>query len=403
MCILLGPCVNGQAQMWEKMKSYFSGEENPESAKIKILIHSFLDGALLDIKGAYDIYNPMNGDRLASRFFKKNKFIQPCSGGLRWGEEFPGVYQLAFIPDNPSTTILVNGIEYRGAIYIYQIGNDKLSVVNEVDIEDFVKSVLSVQFDKAYSPETMAAMAIIARTDAYYQRTKNLGKFWHFTIREVDYQGYAVTHNRNGVDKAVDATRFLIMNDLVSGSVFPAKWTEHSAGRTADFSSIFRIEASAPRGGIKVPYAAWDREEAGWTYKCATSELAEAASLNKISELQVFKDSESNRVYAIRFQDGSEFKDISFLKLQESIGRDKVRSNDFSVSLDGNNVVFSGYGKGHGVGLCLYSAELMAEKGKKASEILKTFFPGVFLEWAPKELPSSNDVVVEEQGELTLR
>jgi SpoIID/LytB domain protein len=50
------------------------------------------------------------------------------------------------------------------------------------------------------------------------------------------------------------------------------------------------------------------------------------------------------------------------------------------VQLKGDDLVFTGYGEGLGVGLCLYSAKALAEKGQKATEILNAFFPETRLE-----------------------
>ena len=62
---------------------------------------------------------------------------------------------------------------------------------------------------------------------------------------------------------------------------------------------------------------------------------------------------------------------------------DHLKSNLFNVSIKGNIAVFEGYGIGQGVGLCLYSAKQMAERGDNAVEILAQFFPGMILEKMP--------------------
>ncbi|MFT4552504.1 MAG: stage II sporulation protein D [Chlamydiales bacterium] len=392
LCLLLGHGSALHAQTWEKLKSTFGMEEVPEPAKIKVLINPLVDGALLEIKGAYNIFNPLNGERLGTRFFKKSRFVQPQGGGLKWGEEFPGIFQVAFVPDDESTTILINGIEYRGSVYVYQIGNDKISVVNEVDIEDYVKSTLGVMLDEPSTPEAMAAISIIARTDAHFQRERNLGKFWHITAKDADYRGFAVTFRHNGVDASVDATKHLVMNDVVNGGPFPARWTENSGGKTASYQAIFRQGMPGPQNGVEAPYSAMSRAENTWSYTISREDLARKAKLGNISDLKVFRDRESERVYALRLNDGFHSRDVGFLSLQKILGKNNVQSSDFTLSLEDGMVIFEGYGKGHGVGLCLYSAEIMADKGDDASKILSAFFPDVFISMAEEVLPSTNRV-----------
>jgi len=42
--------------------------------------------------------------------------------------------------------------------------------------------------------------------------------------------------------------------------------------------------------------------------------------------------------------------------------------------------LFSGYGWGHGVGMCQWGAKVMAERGKDYKEILKYYYPGTTIE-----------------------
>lgn len=400
-----------QAQFWQSVSSILGMEESLQPVKTKVLIHPLLDGALLDIKGPYKIYNPMDGSCWASRLFKKSRFIQPTQGGLRWGEEFPGVFQLAFVPDDAKTTILVNGIEYKGSVYVYQIADHQISIVNELDIEDFITSTLSLQVTEAMEPEAMAALAIVARTDAYYQRQEQRGKFWYQTAEQANYKGYAVTLAGNGVEEAVNDTRYLVMRDIVQTQYFPARWTRDSGGQTAAYQKIFRKAVPGPGVGVEAPYAVVNRQNSSWNLELSTKELAQIFGLQNLETIEVFKDNETQRVYGLRMKYRQGMgqnlgqslgqKELDFLSFQKALGQknglDRLMSNDFQVRLEGDRVVFSGYGTGHGVGLCLYSAEQMAKKQQNASKILADFFPGTSVEMAPKELPSSNEVSVQEQ------
>ncbi|MFA5250444.1 MAG: hypothetical protein WC371_03440, partial [Parachlamydiales bacterium] len=56
-----------------------------------------------------------------------------------------------------------------------------------------------------------------------------------------------------------------------------------------------------------------------------------------------------------------------------------VPSNDFTIEAKGRDLLFKGFGKGHGVGLCLYAASQMAQNGEMAVKILSKFFPGTYI------------------------
>ena len=57
------------------------------------------------------------------------------------------------------------------------------------------------------------------------------------------------------------------------------------------------------------------------------------------------------------------------------IGWSAVPSNDFSLAKDGDRVLLSGVGNGHGIGLCQAGAGAMAESGAGFQEILLHYYP----------------------------
>ncbi len=374
-------------KMWKQVKTTFGFTEKAKEAGIKVLLVPQTEAVILDVKGRYNIYNPLSGERIGSRFLGKSNVIQAQKSGLKWGEEFPGVFQVALVPDDGFTTMLINGVEYKGAMYVYQIDDNTLSVVNDVPIEDFVKSILALEFENALSPEAMAAVAITARTDAYYHVKKTKNTFWHTTLRDVNYQGYGVTMRDNGVDAAVDATKHLVLNHLVDGkkNPFPTAWTLHSGGRTASYSTIYRIQAPGPKGSVEAPLAALDREKTIWNAVITRNELASIVGLEKLTDLEVFRDQYSGKVYGLRLYDGEKMSDIDFLALQQAMGKEILKSSDFTTGLSGDSINLRGYGIGTGVGLCLYSADMMAQRGNDAGKILSEFFPETQMTLIPKE------------------
>ena len=80
---------------------------------------------------------------------------------------FPGIFQIRLVPADAQSTILVDGIEYRGCVEVYDF-KGKLYVVNEVDIERYLKSIMTSQFINEIDEEVMDAVAITARTNAYF-------------------------------------------------------------------------------------------------------------------------------------------------------------------------------------------------------------------------------------------
>lgn len=348
---------------------------------IQVLLEKETDGALLEVKGPYYIFNPHDGSRISSGLLGKRFMIHEVESGLKWGEQFVDIHQIYIKPRSSETSIFVNGIQYAGSVAIYGV-NGTINIVNDLDIESFVKSSLTSKFLTPLEPEVMSALAILCRTDAYYQVTRaNPGSFWHISAQEMNYQGSALVVNRSSVDRAVDSTRHLILLHPEQGNDLPfaTTWTENSAGKTAPYNSIFRKDTSAPQKGVVAPLAALVREDSKWTYKIGKKTLAQLLDAHDISNLELFIDQKSLKVYAARVTDGSNSFDIDFLTLQKRLGVNNLKSSDFLVTIQNNSVVFKGYGLGHGVGLCLYSASALAQNGENAVKILSKFFPETYL------------------------
>ncbi len=348
---------------------------------IQILLEKDAEGALLEVKGPYYIFNPHDGSRVSSGLLGKRFMIHELENGLRWGEEFPGIHQIYIKPRSAETAIFINGIQYSGAIAIYGVSGT-INIVNDLDIESFTKSILTSQFLSPLEPEVMSALAILARTDAYYRAMRaNENSYWHISAQDVNYQGSALVVSNSSIDKAVDSTRNLILLHAENGqdSPFATTWTEHSAGKTAPYSSIFRKETYNPEKGVEAPHAALARQESKWSYQVGKKTLAHLFDIPQIKSVELFVDKSSSKVYGIRIKDGEESYDIDFFTLQASLGNRNLQSSDFTVTLKDENLVFTGFGRGHGVGLCLYSANALAQNGENAVKILSKFFPETYL------------------------
>lgn len=347
--------------------------QKTKPATLKIRIAENGEGSMLEVKGHYEVFDPISHFMLAAGRFGKKQPIFGDGAGIEWGERFPSIHQMRIVPADKESTILVNGIEYRGCMELYNV-NGKICIINEIDIESYLKSVLSAQIPLQSESHLLDAMTIIARTNAYYLAQRNNQAKWHTTAEEARYYGYGMTMQNLAIDTAVENTRHIVMT--YHNRPFASTWTEDSAGRTASFANIFRKQIATPPG-VPAPLAGKERAKHSWTVSLPAKELAHTFGFGKLTAINPYLDQDSEKVYALQFTDGVLAKSIDFFTLQQTIGADKLRSNDFEVSLQGDKVVFKGWGKGHGVGLCLFSAHVMAEKGVSVGKILTQFYPQV--------------------------
>lgn len=360
-----------------------SSEEEEKVATIRLLLEKSSEGFLLEARGPYAVYNPENGKKVSSGLWGKRFYLHPHSEGIKWGENFLGIFQLQIVPTSPTTSFLINGVQHQGSLEIYHV-EGKLHLINELSIESYIKATLSDQLDDSLPQTTLDALAICARTNAYYRALSQAGAFYHLSAEEVGYAGSGLMFQKAEVDRAVDNTRYLIM--LFEGKPFPCTWSENSLGKTASYSAIFRKGVSTPKGVI-TPEVGKEQGTYNWSLTVDTQELAKIVKSNRITAIDLFVDPPSGRVYATRFYDGSHVENIDFFTLQKALGKERLKSNDFTLTIKGNTAHFQGRGAGAGVGLCLYTARKLGERGEDAPDILTSFFPNTTLEKA-RSLPA---------------
>lgn len=351
-------------------------EEKSAPVYIKALIAENIEGALIDVRGSYKVYNPEDGKVLSSGFRGKRYYLQTNKDGLKWGEGYPGIHQIKIVPTAPETTLLIDGIQYKGNLEVYNI-NSKIQLVNEVDTEDYLRSVLSHEFaTQTHEPVVCDAIAIAARTHIYNLISYTFNPYWDVNARLAHYYGEGQTRINALIERAVLSTKGMIMT--YNDRPFSTTWTEHCGGKTASYEALFRKRGDGP-DGVLVGYAQRERGNSKWQCTLPNQQLAKMLRLNHIDAINLYQDVNSKKVYAIRFSDKQQFVEMTVFEFQKLIGHSRILSTDFSVNLVKDDILFDGHGRGPGVGLCLFTADQMARTGHTMPQILVEFYPSTHI------------------------
>ncbi len=345
---------------------------------VKILLAKLAREAVVEAKGRFHVYNCQTNQIID---FGKNKWdrVLYTDGGLKWGERFPGYFSLRIVPIDPQSLLYVNGSPYKGCLEIHGI-NGTISIINEVDIENFLRATLPCKLREPLSKETLDALVVVERTHLAFLAQKDAKVAWQITANEIDYSG---AKSDPILDEAIDRTQGIVM--IFHNKLFPATWNRHSGGQTVSYSSIFRTRTNVPAGVLELP-AKSSKEKMKWSAAIPKKLLAELTGLKHICNINSYQV--CNKVYALRLSDETRSRDIDFFRLQKAIGTKFLRSTEFMVKMDDENVYFNGYGEGAGSGLCLASAEILAKNEQAARSILFTHFPGVHFK---SLIPSSQE------------
>lgn len=223
----------------QQMQMPYTSCHEPIPYAIRILLLHDIPGVELGVCGQYSLYDPNRisckgrEKYLSTRFKGKCRYIQPYGCGIKWGEEFPGLYQLKIVDDKQESYTFIDQQSYKGAIYVYDIGNT-LSLVNEISIDEYVRLTLN-QFEQDFEPEMLCALAIVARTNATYQAMYPRNKYWAVDAKDINYCG--CIPGREDIYRAIYLTQQMMMSrtGIYEGVVtpFPAQFEQYNLGQTS--------------------------------------------------------------------------------------------------------------------------------------------------------------------------
>lgn len=273
-----------------------------------------------------------------------------------------------------------HSITIGGSLYVKRRGPGLIGI-NEVDLEEYVKGVVPAEMNGGWHLEALKAQAVAARTYAVYQRMMNDGRDYDVVATDQDqvYQG------RQGIDQrvreAVEATRGLVLT--YEDEPILAAFSSTAAGPTEDAMNVWSKDLPYLKG-VECPF---DRNSPHYEWKAAfTFEDLEASlrsqglQVGTIANLTPYAYSRAGRVTKIRVLHSQGELTLRGEELRRLLGYQTIRSTQFEIKSVGREVVLSGRGAGHGVGLCQWGAKELAELGYPFHTILLYYFPGTKLQ-----------------------
>lgn len=200
-----------EAGVWENVTSVFKKPAIQQKPSIRVLIGMDQPSFDVVVTGPFKGFDPRTGDNILYSQLGKKATMQVMDGGIKWGEEFPGIHQIMIVPTDPATKIYVNGTEYPGAMYFYDVAGN-LSAINKVDMEAYLTSILTPLHEKDEPQELLSAIAITARTNAYYLAENPTNPYWAVNAQQVGYHGVVdITHGAP-IIRAINETRYMVLS-----------------------------------------------------------------------------------------------------------------------------------------------------------------------------------------------
>lgn len=302
--------------------------------------------------------------------------------------------------------------------------SDGLTLVNEVEVEDYLKRVVPSEMPQRYELEALKAQAICARTYAWRQIQNNgYSEYGAHVDDSTNYQVYNNTLTFDSTDTAVNETfgQILAYNEVPIEAFYYSTSCGHGTdgtvwGGAASATPYLQARAIEPSGKtldltsneafeafLDAPSANAYESEYGmyrWSIKTNSSILSEKiGGVGRITGLAVTERGAgglAKKLKVVGTEGTKQFEGQS--KVRSVLGNAtlEITKNDGST-ISGFDTLPSGYiyietngtdpdnltwftihggGYGHGVGMSQNGAQGMAKSGKSCMEILKFFYQG---------------------------
>lgn len=261
-----------------------------------------------------------------------------------------------------------------------------LVVVATMPLEEYVQHVLMAESGDFQNAESLKAMAVAARSYAKRFRGQHVKEGFDFCdTTHCQVFDWKKVNERVRLTVEATAGEFLTYqgkevaayyHQNCGGTVAAAK--EEWAGVSEPYLLTHSDPYCVTSGGLKWE-AVLTHEQIDRALRASGLQPPEAWKAIEISSR-----SESGRAHTVNFVGGNPPRfplSASSLRfaVDRALGWKNIRSDLYEIRNGAQDVIFSGRGSGHGVGLCQAGAEEMAREGKSYREILSFYYPGTEL------------------------
>lgn len=310
--------------------------------------------------------------------------VRPQTGGLLLAGTIETHHKILITPLT-DLAVTVDGQSYRGSIIIERDAENSLSVINVLELEQYLYSVVGSEVAATTPAAALQAQAVVARTYgvAHLGTHEDLG----FDLRAGDQdQAYnGVDAESQSVVDAVDATRGVVM--IYRNQIAQAYYSSCDGGFTSDGHGL-----SDPQPYLQAvrdpycplsPYLRWSAAIPATTFVEALNDrgvLRSALPADGLRDVRLGTVDASGRLESVVLVTTRGTVSVPGPLFRVLAGTRLIKSTRIgSLSLDGGVIHASGAGYGHGVGMCQWGARGMAESGLGVYAIINFYYPGVLL------------------------
>lgn len=409
-------------------------QQNEGASLIRVGLAESVASARITSRFDYNIYNSANTQVLGEFHSSIVANLTVDKGTIAINGQNTGCTEviISSVATSEGEQVNYNNTNYRGKIVVTCYSN-ALTVVNYVNLDDYVKGVLPAEMSPSWPGEALKAQAVAARTFALYTKANGQHRGRGYDVCDSTHcQSYGGLGAESSTsNQAATATSGEIMQ--YNGRAIYAPFHASSGGATENSEDVWGTYLpylrSVKDDDSKSPYHNWSvRFTVAQVEKLLNAASKGVGTLKSISmepiasSQSVTARTPSGRVYGVKFVGttgttiltGEKARQIFGLKSamisvrtekklvlptsnKPASDKGNTKSNTASknkgkldkqpVAMTGNDmrvsgieaVIFDGHGFGHGLGMSQYGAKAMAEAGNSYDAILLHYYTGVDL------------------------
>ncbi len=343
---------------------------------VRVAIYKSIKNISLSVKGKFQVLDMMTNKRFKDISSLKNAYVYGVKSGIKIGSSVISSTKVKVVLK--SGTIFVNKRRFRGSISIIKNKDGLLTIVNDLNVEQYVKGVLVNEASHKWPLEVLKAQAVASRTYALYHMTYTKDKDYDVTndIYSQVYGGKSTERFKCNI--AVNHTKGQVLT--YKNKMFPTYFHATCAGNTEDADQLWNINLPVLKGRScpyckKSPHYYWKRNI---RLKDVQDKLNENGhDLWLIKDVSIVSRNKSGRIKELKIitRNGNEAV-VSGKDFRNIVGPNYIRSNNYEIVMKGYYMDVIGKGWGHGVGMCQWGAFFMSKDRKKYKDILTYYYPG---------------------------
>jgi len=355
----------------------YSANERKYYVRIAVLRNA--ESAVVSARGVYSVVNPATEEIIARGKVLKRSRVKNIGGIINIGKSKYDTRRIR-LESKKDKTVRIKGKDrrYRGDIDIIANKDGTITIINNVELEKYIRGVLYHEVSSKWPMNATKAQAVAVRSYVMYQMKAKKRLDYDVTsdIYSQVYGGKSAERYRTNIASKETAGEILMFDD----DILPTYYHSNCAGHTEDAGSLWNHDL-APLKGVKclydknAPNNYWRRN---FRSKDVQDKLVKKGyDIGLIKDILVVGRNRSGRVTDVRITDRKgNSVDIPGKDFRLIVGPNHVKSSKYDVIMKGYFFDLEGKGWGHGVGMCQWGANGMAKEKIHYKDILEYYYPG---------------------------